>query len=98
MRKDLQFKQRQMNDAEMTAAKLSVEKENREADLEKIKTLESRIEKEMETVSEGIQRMEDDISGKFARVDELRERFEMDKERLVKIRGLVGKYKTQLVN
>ena len=98
MRKDLQFKQRQMNDAEMTAAKLSVEKENREADLEKIKTLEGRIEKEMETVSEGISKMEDDINGKFARVGELRERFEIDKERLVQIRALVGKYKTQLVN
>ena len=50
MRKDLSFKQRQTDDAEMTAAKLAVEKENRMADLEKIRTLETRIDKEMETV------------------------------------------------
>ena len=47
MRKDLNFKQRQLNDAESTAAKLQVEVEAREADLEKIRSLEERIVTEM---------------------------------------------------
>lgn len=59
MRDDLKFKERQLNDAEMTAAKLQIEVEARTADLDKIKNLEVRIDKEMETVAEGINNMED---------------------------------------
>ena len=36
MKKDLNFKKRQLNDAEMTAGKLAVEVENRKADLVKM--------------------------------------------------------------
>jgi len=61
MKADLNFKQRQLNDAEMTAAKLQVEVEARTADLDKIRSLESRIDKEMETVAEGINKMEDEM-------------------------------------
>jgi predicted nuclease with TOPRIM domain len=78
----------------MTAAKLAIEKENRVADLEKIRTLETRIDKEMETVQEGISRMEDEMENKFSRFNELRENFEQEKQRIVVIRALVAKYKT----
>ena len=44
MKKDLNFKQRQLNDAEMTAAKLQVEVEARTADLDKISNLEARFD------------------------------------------------------
>ena len=47
MKKDLKFKERQLNDAEMTAAKLQVEVDTRTSDLQKIKNLESRIENEL---------------------------------------------------
>ncbi len=50
MRKDLKFKERLLNDAESTAAKLQVEVDARNADLEKIKTLETRIEGELAQV------------------------------------------------
>jgi hypothetical protein len=43
MKKDLKFKKRQLNDAEMTAAKLQVEVEARTADLEKMRTLADRM-------------------------------------------------------
>ena len=69
MRKDLNFKQRQLNDAEMTAAKLQVEVEARTSDLEKIRTLEDRIEKEMQSVAEGINNMENDLANKFTKID-----------------------------
>jgi predicted RNase H-like nuclease (RuvC/YqgF family) len=55
----------------MTAAKLQVEVEARTADLDKISNLEARIDKEMETVAEGINKMEDEMRNKFMRVDEL---------------------------
>lgn len=75
MKKDLNFKQRQLNDAEMTAAKLQIEVEARTGDLDKISNLESRIEKEMEAVAEGINKMEDEMQNKFMRVDELAGQF-----------------------
>ena len=45
---ELAFKQGQLNNAEDTYARLKVELEQRQNDLEKIKTLEGRIEKEMQ--------------------------------------------------
>jgi intraflagellar transport protein 74 len=96
MKKDLNFKQRQLNDAEMTAAKLQIEVEARNADLDKISNLESRIDKEMETVAEGINKMEDEMQNKFMRVDDLAGQFEEEKVRLVLIRQIVEKYKAKL--
>ena len=96
MRNDLKFKQRQLNDAEMTAAKLQIEVEARTADLDKIKNLEVRIDKEMETVAEGINNMEDAMANKFAKIDDLTNEFEHEKQRLYLIKDLVEKYKSKL--
>jgi chromosome segregation ATPase len=96
MRNDLKFKQRQLNDAEMTAAKLQIEVEARTADLDKIKNLEVRIDKEMETVAEGINNMEDAMANKFAKIDDLTNEFEQEKQRLYLIKDLVEKYKSKL--
>ena len=96
MRKDLNFKQRQLNDAEMTAAKLQVEVEARTSDLEKIRTLEDRIEKEMQSVAEGINNMENDLANKFTKIDQLTAGFEQEKDRLFLIKKLVSQYKSQL--
>lgn len=82
MKKDLNFKQRQLNDAEMTAAKLQIEVEARKADFDKIQNLETRIDKEMETVAEGINRMEDEMQNKFNKVGDLSGQFEEEKRRL----------------
>ena len=96
LRKDLNFKQRQLNDAEMTAAKLQVEVEARTSDLEKIRTLEDRIEKEMQSVAEGINNMENDLANKFTKIDQLTAGFEEEKDRLFLIKKLVSQYKSQL--
>ena len=80
----------------MTAAKLQIEVEARTADLDKIKNLETRIDKEMETVAEGINKMEDEMNNKFTKVDDLQHHFEQEKERLQLIKTLVSKYKSQL--
>jgi chromosome segregation ATPase len=96
MRKDLKFKERLLNDAESTAAKLQVEVDARNMDLEKIKTLETRIEGEMITVAEGINKMEDDMANKFTKVDMLTAGFEDEKRRLTHIKILVNTYKNAL--
>jgi chromosome segregation ATPase len=96
MKKDLNFKQRQLNDAEMTAAKLQIEVEARTTDLDKIRNLEQRIDKEMETVAEGINKMEDEMLNKFNKVADLSGNFEEEKRRLHLIKHLVEKYKGKL--
>jgi len=80
----------------MTAAKLQIEVEARTADLDKIKNLEVRIDKEMETVAEGINNMEDAMANKFAKIDDLTNEFEHEKQRLYLIKDLVEKYKSKL--
>jgi hypothetical protein len=48
MKADLNFKKRQLDDAENTAAKLQVEVDTRTGDLQKIKNLENRIDNELQ--------------------------------------------------
>lgn len=93
MKKDLNFKQRQLNEAESTAASLQVEVEARKADLEKITNLEGRMDKEMEVYSENINRMEDEMANKFTRTEELQANHEAEKVRLKSIRKQVGQYR-----
>ena len=50
----------------------------------------------METVAEGINNMEDAMQNKFSRVDELKEEFVKEEQRLRLIRQLVEKYKSKL--
>ena len=94
MKRDLNFKQRQLNEAESTAASLQVEVEARKADLEKITNLEGRMDKEMEVYQENINRMEDEMNNKFTRQDELQAEHESEKQRLQSIRQQVNAYRT----
>jgi intraflagellar transport protein 74 len=71
MKSDLRFKQDQLENSETTAARLRVQQESIKNDLEKVKNLEGRIKKEMEQAVEKIQSMNDDISNKFTRTDDL---------------------------
>ena len=96
MRKDLNFKQRQLNEAESTAASLQVEVEARRGDLEKITNLEGRMDKEMEVYSENINRMEDEMANKFTRVGELQAAHDAEKQRLRLIRQQVSAYRANI--
>lgn len=69
---DLMYKQGQLENAETTYARLKVELEQRQNDLDKIKTLEGRIDKEMQQVTEKVAQMEDEMSNKFTRTDDLK--------------------------
>ncbi len=70
--------------------------EARTADFDKIRNLETRIDKEMETVAEGINKMEDEMQNKFNKVGDLSGQFEEEKRRLQLIKSLVEKYKGKL--
>jgi Skp family chaperone for outer membrane proteins len=58
--------------------------------------LENRIENELAQVSEGIDKMEDDIQNKFSKTDNLTTNFEEEKKRLIVIKQLVLQYKNGL--
>ena len=96
MRKDLKFKERQLNDAESTAAKLQVEVDARNMDLEKIKSLETRIESELAHVALGMNKMEDEMANKFTQVDMLTIGFDEEKKRLTLLKSMVNTYKNAL--
>ena len=58
--------------------------------MEKIKTLEGRIDKEMQQVTEKITQMEDEMSNKFTKTDELKVEFDREKVRLAAIRAFLS--------
>jgi intraflagellar transport protein 74 len=72
MKNDLKFKQGQLENSESTAARLKVQQETINNDLEKVKNLEGRIHKEMAQATEKISQMEDDMHNKFTKTDDLK--------------------------
>lgn len=86
MRSDLKFKQGLLEESETTAARLRVQKEQIQGDLEKVKNLEGRIYKEMEQAKEKIQSMEDDLENKFPKTDDLKQRADQEREKLKEIK------------
>jgi intraflagellar transport protein 74 len=85
MRSDLKFKQGQLEDSETTAARLRVSKEQAQNDLEKVKTLDKRISNEKQQANLKIQQMQDEMSNKFTKTDDLKVQFEQEKKRLTLI-------------
>lgn len=55
-------------------------------DLEKVKNLEGRIQKEMQQAEEKIASMDDDITNKFTSTEQLKEQFDEEKYRMGKIK------------
>jgi hypothetical protein len=52
--------------------------------------LEGRIEKEMQQVTEKITQMDDEMSNKFTKTDELKVEFDREKIRLAAIKAFLG--------
>jgi predicted nucleic acid-binding Zn-ribbon protein len=74
-----------MENSETTAARLSVQKDQINQDLDKVKNLEGRIKKEMEQAENKIDSMNSDINQKFKNTDSLKTQFEDEKHRMTKI-------------
>ena len=85
MREDLKFKQGQLSDSETTAARLRVQKEQAQLDLQKVKDLDASIKNQMESFTQKIAGMEDEMANKFTKTDDLKEQFEREKVRLAAI-------------
>lgn len=85
-----------VENAETTYARLKVELEQRQNDLEKIKTLEGRIGKELQQVTEKLGQMQDEMDNKFTRTDDLKEDFDKEKIRLANIKKFLQQYKSNL--
>jgi len=64
--------------------------------LKKIKNLEGRIDKEMQQVTDGVAKMQDEMENKFTKTDELKSDFEREKARMVTIKKLMQQYKNGL--
>mmetsp|Transcript_28352 Transcript_28352/g.42940 ORF Transcript_28352/g.42940 Transcript_28352/m.42940 type:complete len:179 (+) Transcript_28352:1160-1696(+) len=96
MRDDLRFKKGQLADSETTAARLKVQKEKVQQDLEKVKKLEERIIMEKQQTEEKIVSMEDDMANKFTNTDQLRDQVEQQKTRLQTIKQALNQSKNFL--
>ena len=96
MRSDLKFKQGQLEDSETTAARLRVSKEQAQNDLEKVKTLDKRISNEKQQANLKIEQMQDEMSNKFTKTDELKDQFEKEKVRLTLIQRFLNVYRVGL--
>ena len=96
MKNDLRFKEGQLQDSEVTAARLKVQKDQIQQDLEKVKNLEGRIHQEMDQAQDKISSMEDDIANKFTKTDELKHQFDREKVRLAQIKKFLNVYRNSL--
>jgi intraflagellar transport protein 74 len=96
MREDLKFKQGQLSDSETTAARLRVQKEQAQLDLQKVKDLDASIKNQMESFTQKIAGMEDEMANKFTKTDDLKEQFEREKVRLAAIQRFLGAYRNGL--
>ena len=96
MKKDLAFKQGQLDNSASTAAQLKVQKDYINKDLEKVKSLEFRIDKEMQQAKEKIDQMNDDVANKFTKTDDVKRQFDQEKVRLANIRNFLKIYKNGL--
>ena len=75
--------------AEETVVRIRMELETRQNDLEKIKNLEVKIEKENQVMNEKIEKMEDEMANKFPNVNKLKSQIEVDKQDMQKMRVIL---------
>lgn len=73
-----------------------MELETRQNDLEKIKNLEVKIEKENQVMNEKIEKMEDEMANKFPNVNKLKNQIENDKQDMQKMRVILDQVKPGL--
>jgi len=78
-----------MEDAETTAARLKIQKEQIQNDLEKVKSLETRIKDEIKNAMEKCDNMQSDMDHKFTKTDTLKSNFDTEKRRMFQIKKFI---------
>jgi len=96
-KQEVKDKQDQMNynenlveNAEETIVRIRMELETRQSDLEKIKNLEVKIEKENQAMNEKLEKMEDEMNNKFPNVNKLKNSIESDKVDMQKMKAILS--------
>lgn len=72
-----------VENSEDTLARIRMELETRQNDLEKIKNLEVKIEKENQQMNEKLEKMEDEMANKFPNVGNMKNQIEQDKKDMI---------------
>merc|ERR1740138_857668 len=73
---DLDFKSRQLQNAETTQQRLELDLAKREGELEKIESLDTKISKELMQVEDKMRQYEKDIAGKYDSIHVMKEQGE----------------------
>jgi len=82
MKGDLAYTKGLVEDSENTFARVKIELEQRNNDLDKINTLEGKIEKENKNMDEKLKNMQDEMENKFPKIDQIKGEYENEKKRL----------------
>lgn len=90
MQDELEYKKKQMQNAETTQDRLVQEKDLRQSELEKINTLEDKIKLELTSLTEKMDTMTEELT-KFTRLDLLKEEAETFRKKLEKDRVVLAK-------
>jgi intraflagellar transport protein 74 len=76
LQEDLDFKSRQLHNAETTQQRLEADLTKREGELEKIESLDVKISMELKQVEEKMKQYQEDIDGKYENVGSMKEQGE----------------------
>lgn len=96
MKDDLAYKKNLAENSENTYARVKTELETRNNDLEKINTLEGKIDRENKNMDEKLKNMQDEMENKFPRIDEIKGQYENEKRRLIDLKKQLTKVKPGL--
>lgn len=96
MKGDLAYTKGLVEDSENTLARVKIELEQRQSDLEKINTLEVKIERENKNMDDKLKSMDDEMSNKFPKIDHLKTEYENEKKRLVELKRQLARIKPGL--
>ena len=93
MKGDLAYTKGLVEDSETTYARVKVELEQRQGDLDKINTLEGKIERENKNMDEKLKNMQDEMENKFPKIDQVKGEYDKEKKRLIDLKQQLGKIK-----
>jgi intraflagellar transport protein 74 len=96
MKGDLAYTKGLVEDSENTYARVKVELEQRQADLDKINTLEGKIERENKNMDEKLKTMQDEMENKFPKIDNIKADYDKEKKRLGDLKQQLARIKPGL--
>lgn len=96
MKGDLAYTKGLVEDSENTYARVKVELDQRQNDLDKINTLEGKIERENKNMDEKLKTMQDEMENKFPKIDTIKAKYDTEKKRLGDLKQQLARVKPGL--